>query len=292
MSPTTRARLKKLFGYPAFFSIAFGLMLFLTFPYDLVAERIEAEAKRNAGVNLDIGSLGPAFLGIKAKKVSIVSEQQPGEQEAPAPLMIDSVSARPSLFPLGVAFNAEIFGGTVKGSYSPLRKSQILLTAREVELARGNLKPALGLDLTGRLGADINLAFDPADFTKAVGRVELDAQGLVVNGGTVANYDLPKVDLGALEAALQVADGKATIETLSIKGNDVEAEGEGEMTLAQKLLFSTMRVELKFKPAEEFLKRNSFIQTGLSFAMTKDAQGFYKARLDRQLGNPRFTPIR
>ncbi len=292
MSPTTRARIRKFVGYPAFFSFAFGLMMYLTFPYDLVAERISAEAKRGAGLNLQIGKLGPAFLGFKAKQVAITPQRQEGQQEDPAPVLIDEVSARPSLFPLGVAFKADVFGGSVKGSFSPMRKSQILLTARDVQLARGNLKPSLGLDLTGKLGADVNLAFDPTDFTKAVGRVELDATELVVNGGTVAHYDLPKVDLGSLEANLKVEEGKAVIEALSVKGSDVEADGMGEITLAQKLMFSMLKVDLKFKPAEEFLKRNSFIQTGLSFAMTKDAQGFYKAKVDRLLGNPRFTPVR
>ncbi|MFN7134162.1 MAG: type II secretion system protein GspN [Myxococcales bacterium] len=292
MSPTTKERLKKFFGYPSFFFSAFGLMLYLTFPYATVAERISAEAKKNGGLNLHIGKLGPGFLGLKAKEVAITPPRAEGQQGELVPVVIDEVSARPSLFPLGLAFNAKLFGGQVKGSFSPLRRSQLLLTAREVELARGNLKSALGLDLSGKLGANINLAFDPNDFTKAVGRVQLEGQELVINGGTVANYDLPKVDLGTLDADFKFEDGKAVVESFSAKGSDVEAALEGQMTLASKLMYSMLQFDLKFKPAEDFLKRNSFIATGLSFAMTKDPQGYYKAKVDRLFGNPRFSPQR
>ena len=56
---------------PAAAVIAFGLFLILTFPYEVLARRIEMEAQRS-GAELSIGSLGPSgWAGIRARDVRL-----------------------------------------------------------------------------------------------------------------------------------------------------------------------------------------------------------------------------
>lgn len=292
MDPTKRERLKKLIGYPAFFLAAFVLMLYLTFPYDAVAELARNAAKQNK-IDLSIGSVGPGFLGIRAKKVGITMPRKPGEAGEPTPIMIDSVSARPMLLPPGISYSASVFGGTVDGRVGVLGDApHVRVQMKGVDLAKANSKAALGLDLGGRLNGVIDVDLHKQDSSKTTGRVAFTGEDVIINGGTVSNYDLPKVDLGRLEAELKLDKGQAQVQTFKANGKDVEASIEGNITLAQKLMFSTLALKLKFKPSEDFLRKNSFIQTGLNFAMRKDPGGFYATNIERMLGNPSFRPMR
>ena len=293
MSPTAKNRLQLFVGYPAFFSFAFVLMLYITFPYGALADRLSLEAKRSANLDIKIGSLGPAFLGFTARKVAITPPKQEGQTAEPEPIVIDEVFVRPTVLPLGVAFKSSLFGGTVSGSFVPLRsRPQLLLTAKNVDLGKSGSKAAMGLDMAGTLGASVDVTYDPTDFSRSSGKVSLSGGALLINGGTVMQYDLPKVDLGQLDAEVKIDQGKATIEAFTLKGNDVEAEISGEVVLAQKLPFSSLNLKVKFKPQDDFLKRNSFIATGLNYAMARDSKGYYTANVDRFLGNPHFAPVR
>ncbi len=291
MNPTTRNRLKKLIGYPAFFAFALLLMLYLTFPYDALTQTARSQAKE-AGIELEIGKLGPGLLGFKASRISLKMPKQPEQTKEPEPLFIDSVSVRPSLLPVGAKFSAALFGGSLEGNYGMLGAPKVKLRAKGLNLLRSNAKEAIGLDLDGTLNAVVDLKVNPADHSKTEGRIALLGDGLAVNGGTVAHYDLPKVDLGRLEAELKLEGGKANVATFRVNGKDLEASLEGEITLAAKAMLSQLKLQLQFKPAEEFLRRNSLIQTGLNFAMSKDNKGFYGGSVSGVLGKPRFQAKR
>ncbi len=291
MSALLKKRWFKIALYCAFFSFAFQAMLYLTFPFKQVADRIEAEAKA-AGVGLRIGAMGPSFLWIKAKNLAVTPPKQPGASAEPQAIPIDEIQVRPTLFPLGVSFKARLFGGTVEGSTGrPGKRSPLVVHVRNLDLSRTNSKAAVGLDLAGKLDSDVDLMLDP-DGTKMTGKLSFNGTNMVINGGTVAQFDLPKVDLGRLEMTFKLDGGKATVDYFKAQGADVEATMEGEATLAQKVAMSALKLKLKFKPAEGFLERYSFIKTGLSFAMTKDSKGFYTVNINRVLGNPGFQPQR
>jgi len=289
MTPTTKRRLLKTAAYSTFFGFAFLLMLYLTFPYQAVADIAVGEA-RKAGIGLTIGSMGPSLFGVKAKTIAVTLPRQEGAPE-PQPIPIDEVRVRPTLLPPGVAYEARLFGGTIEGRVGTGKRPAVIIRAKGLDLARTNSKAAIGLDLAGSLDTDIDLLLDE-DGTKIAGKIGLNGQGLLINGGTVAQYDLPKVDLGRLELNLKVDSGKAVVDFFKSQGADVEASLDGDVSLAQKPLLSALKLSLKFKPAEDFLKRNSFIQTGLNFAMTKDSKGFYTVNVNRVLGNPGFQPKR
>lgn len=287
MTPTTKTRLLKGLGYSAFFSFAFGLMLWFTFPFRTVADIAQAQA-RKSNLGLEIGEIGPSLLGIKARRIELTPPRQEGSPE-PEPIPIDEVKLRPTLFPAGVAYQARLFGGTVAGRVGLLSKTpSIVATAKGLELGRANAKAAVGLDLGGRLDASVDVVLNP-DGTKIAGKVTLNAEGLVIHGGTVAHYDLPKVDLGRLEVSLKAEGGKGTIDFFKSQGADVESSLEGELALAQKPLLSPLKLKLKFKPADPFLDRNSFIKTGLNFGGSRDPRGFYTVSIGRVLGNPSFA---
>ncbi|HEY3445716.1 MAG TPA: type II secretion system protein GspN [Myxococcales bacterium] len=290
MSALLKKRWFKNLAYCAFFGFAFVLMLFVTFPFKQVADRIEAEAKA-ANIGLRIGAMGPSLFWIKAKNLALTPPKQEGSPE-PQAIPIDEIQVRPTLLPLGVAFQAKLFGGTIEGNTGrPGKRAPLVVHIKNLDLSKTNSKAAVGLDLAGKLDSDVDLMLDP-DGTKMSGKMSFNGTGMVINGGTVAQFDLPKVDLGRLEMAFKLDGGKATVDFFKTQGADVEATMDGDVTLAPKVPMSALKLKLKFKPAEEFLKRYSFIQTGLSFAMTKDSKGFYTVNINRVLGNPGFQPQR
>lgn len=301
MDATLKTRLVRYAGYPAFFLFAFLAMLYLTLPYPVIAEQLAA-AGRSAGFTVAVGSIGPGLSGLRAKSVRVAPPRQEGQSAEPEPMVIDELNLRPTLFPLGATFHARLFDGTADGSVGLGKKPRVELRLKALDLAKSNSKGAFGLDVAGKLNGALNVeSSEPVSFgargleydgSKLSGNLGLGAEGLTINGGTVSNIDLPKVDVGRLDAVVKIEPGKASIATFRTSGSDAEVSVEGDITLQRLLAVSPLKLKLKFKPSDDFLKRNSFIQTGLSFAMSRDPQGYYAANIDRTVGNPRIMPHR
>jgi type II secretion system protein N len=277
-------------GYPVFFLVAFIFSLSRTLPFAAIQSRAVEEA-RKAGYTLSIVSLsGAGLFGVTAKGVAvspIPREPPPADAPPPPGMVIDQITARPMFFPPGVKFSAKAFGGEAEGSVVNRSKAQnIELTLSKLDVSRIGLKTITGVDLTGSINGSGTLVI-PQDFPKTTGVIKLKAENLAVNGGTVNYIDLPKVNLGNLDFQIKAESGKATLETLAVSGGDLEGKGEGDITLNSRPTASNIKIKLAFKPNEEWLKKNSFIQMGLSAAGHPDGKGFYTATLDGMLGNPR-----
>ena len=59
------------------------------------------------------------------------------------------------------------------------------------------------------------------------------------------------------------------------------------MALSSRWNASTLQTSFEFKPADAWLKKNSFIQTGLAMAGHANSEGFYTATVNGLLLNPR-----
>jgi type II secretion system protein N len=127
-----------------------------------------------------------------------------------------------------------------------------------------------------------------SELSKATGSFKFSGHDVALVGGEVANYPLPKLSLGNVDIYLKSDTGKATIEKFAISGGDVEANGEGEITLDNRLGASHEKVRLEFKPSEGWLanKNNDTFKMGLSLAGHPDSKGFYTVNLEGMLGNP------
>lgn len=284
-------------GYPLFFIFAFVLFFHLTLPYGAIQARIVEEARRQ-GYTVTMASLGPALgFGMTAKSVFVApaapamgASAAPGAEAAPGPALgLDRVTVRPALLPLGASFSAKAFGGTLTGSFADKSKNvqSLEVHGKDLELARAGLKPLIGLDMEGRVALDADVSMNAIDFSKTTGTVKLSGKEIVLLGGTVNFVDLPRASLGAVDLKVKAEGGKATLETFAVNGGEIEAKGEGDVTLGPRPASSLANVKLEFKPQDEWLKKYSFIQTGLSMAGHPSSSGFYTATLDGALTNPR-----
>src|SRR5439155_20182776 len=153
---------------PAAGVIAFGLFLLLTFPYDVLARRIEIEAQRS-GAEVSIGSMGPAGIGsVRARDVKVRLAAAPGAEALPE-LRFDRLDISPDLFALilrrtSFGFAAQGYGGTAKGhvafSNDPKQPglSSLRIDARDIDLQTLPLKEIAGVEATGKLQLKADLS--------------------------------------------------------------------------------------------------------------------------------------
>ncbi len=287
MTPKLRGRIQRIAGYSAAFFVAFFFFLYLTFPYGALQRAIEVQA-RAAGLSVQIASLGPGFRGATAKQVKIAPLPSGGStEEPPAGVVIDAIAVRPQLFPPGLALHASLFGGKADGSFGLLRKKpSVRVKLGGIDLSRAGMKEAFGADLKGLLRATADLDVDPTDISKATGQIDLDLRDAVISGS------LPKINAGEIDGLIKLEAGKATVDHLSVNGEDVEADVDGTITLNPRLLYSAPQLNVKFKLKPAFTERDELAKSikvilFQQFNANPDSQGFYHLTLEGLLGNPK-----
>jgi len=206
---------------PALGVLAFGLFLVLTFPYDVLARRIEVEAK-SAGADLTIGSMGgTGLVGVRARDVRLRISPSPGAEPTPE-LRFERADVRPDLLSLilrrtSFGFSLAGYGGTARGhmalSNDPRNPgvSSFRIDARDVDVSRLPLRDWGGLAAVGKLqlNADLPTLLPAAN---ANGSLSLSLEGGAVTGGTVMGFALPRTSLGHVEGAVAVEKGTAKVD--------------------------------------------------------------------------------
>jgi type II secretion system protein N len=276
-------RLKRLkrFAVPAAAVAAFVLFLLITFPFDTLARRLEVEAQRS-GTDLKIGSVGPAFLGFRARDVRFRVASSSGE---PSPeLRLDVVTIRPDLFSLllrrtSFGFSLEAYGGTARGhaalSNDPaapgLRSLQV--DATDLDLRALPLKELAGLEAVGRVSfkADVP-ALQPPD--AASGSISASGKQLALAGGNVQGFTLPRTSLGDLDASIPLEKGIARVEKAQLRGGDLDVDLEGTIRLRPLLSLSQADLRLRVRPSDRWLNQNPALR-GLLGLLQKQPDGSF-----------------
>ncbi|MHB8875182.1 MAG: type II secretion system protein GspN [Myxococcaceae bacterium] len=303
------ARWKIIVGYVAFSVAALLVCLYLTFPYDAVRERVQREAD-GAGLYVKMGSLGPGLRGITASNVQLSKKMAAADTQAPEPLMLKSVSVRPTLFPPGLAFHSNALGGRVAGSVGALGDPWVRLEWSDVDLSQGNLKAFSGVDLSGKASGQLSLDIPRAtlgggktsepDLGQASGSLKIAFAGVTVNGGTInvaipmygpepTPVDLPKIVVGDIDGAMKFEKGAGTIERLTEKGQGLEVAATGTLKLAKRLEYAEPNIEIRLKTEPEFVKSLGIYSAAL-MAVGPDPKdpAWRMGRVTGMLGRPNF----
>ena len=273
---------------PVAFVATFLLMLYLTFPYEVLGQRIETEA-RQGGWDVSIGKLGPAgLLGLRARTLSAKQhDAMPGP--APLELKLDKVDLHPHLLQLllrqlAVGFSVESFGGEAKGtvklSNDPKAPGLAALQADISDIDLKQLPPSLaqGLEMTGRLGAKCDVTSLQV-LEAASGKVSLSLKGAAILKGMLRlgegmNFPAPKVILGDFTGSFTIDRGTAKLEKASLTGGDIEADLDGTIKLKPLLSLSQAEIHVRFKPKDAWLEANPLIKSSLGFLGPKSSDGY------------------
>jgi len=290
-------------AYAAFAAAAFLLALRLTFPAEAVKERLVMAAAAQ-GWQVRVGDVRPAgLLGVGMTSLSL--ESRDGLR---IPIERLEATLRPwSLLRgrRGVSFDASLFDGRVKGFAEEGGATRRLSAALDgVDLSRAvPLRQATGVDLAGLMKGDIDLTFDEREPAKSAGRVDVAVQRAAVNGGEMpipgmgGALTLPRMALGQLQARAVVNSGKLTFEKLELKGDDVEATGDGlYFVLQPRLSFAPLFGKLTVRVHDAFWQRSgnagfkSLAEMALAPARARD--GAYGFQIYGTLSQPqaRMTP--
>jgi type II secretion system protein N len=243
--------------------------------------------------------------------VQISKKVAGSDDKPPESLAVKSVALRPSLFPLGIAFRARIFGGTITGALGGIGDVSLRLNLNNLDPGDPGFRTFSGLDMSGKINGSLSLEIPksgpPAakvqepDLSRAGGTLTLNSEQLLVKGGTLTvpvygemtPIDLPKIALGAVEVKIKFEKGLGTIESFQSKGEDLDLSATGTLKLAKRIDYSEANVAIKLKAEPGFTNRLGMIAMGLSTLPADNENPSFKlARMTGFLGRLDFNPGR
>jgi type II secretion system protein N len=293
-------RLRKL-TLPALFVLSLLLFVRGTFPYKMVARRVEAEALRN-GTEISIGDLSPKGLfSLRARDVKL-RDAAGGEYK------LARVEVTPDLLPLllrrtAFSFVVEGYGGTARGharlGNDPRMPglASLQLDAEDLDLHALPLPvPPQDAELAGRISLKLDLlTLEPLEAGSGQGTISVKGAGVTravarLEGGMIMT--LPQVSFGDIEAALVLDKGAARIERLAARGGDVEADVDGSVALRPALALSQADLHVKVRPSERWIQQNPVVSSMLGFLGPRAGDGSYTVSLSGPLARLQSRPGR
>ena len=318
-------RILKWVGYGAFYLFALLFFAYLTFPFDRLRTRIQAEFNASqTGPNpltLRMGHLTSYwFSGVKAEDVQLISPPsavptEDGKPAKPKVMRIDSVHARVSMLralfgTIHVNFGVAAFGGEISGFTSDADGGRKLeVDIEDLGLADAQLlAEALGLPVGGQLAGHVEFLLPEGKLSKAEGKVDLKFAGLSVGDGKTKVLDaiaLPKVSVGDLTLKATAAAGGLKVDQLAASGSDLELSGDGSLRLRDSFEQSVLSMNARFKFNDRFTNKDDMTR-GLFGAPgspvpglfdlvpqnkhAKRPDGYYAWRVAGTFSHPSFLP--
>jgi type II secretion system protein N len=269
---------------PAVAVLCFVLFVVVTFPYDTLARRLEAEAQRE-GAELSIGSLGPAGLAsFRAREVRMRLPSSPGGETSPE-VKLDTATLSPDVFALllrrtSFGFSLQGYGGAAKGHLALSNDPRVpgltslRLDAHDIDLSTLPVKDLGGIEAAGKLQLKIDLS-SMQPVATSTGEVQLNAESVVLSG-SLMGMTLPKTMLGKVEGAAAVDKGVAKIEKATARGGDVEIEADGNIALRPLFTLSQADLHVRFRPNEGWLTTNPMLRSMMGLiANARQPDGSY-----------------
>jgi len=239
------------FGWVLYTLVCFGVFLFLTFPADILLQRVIVSATRGTPLRVRYtqGELSWRGAGV-VRDVTI--EQM--DTNFPA-FKLNRLTVQPSwlglLFgrPLPLAFQAELYGGTISGTID--QSTDGLKTNLAVQRLNLALLP---LPLPGKTGGlkglltgsgDVN--GDLSQLFSLKGTLELNLSDGSLQAGALGKLPVPPFQSlnGKLRTVMR--DGRLNISDLTLTGDGIETRVQGTVTLSTPWPRSGLDLQLTAK---------------------------------------------
>lgn len=300
-------RLIKPVGLSLFGTIVFGLVFYLTLPYERIKDYVVGLAAKQ-GFGLEIKSAGPSLgMGVALKELTLTQPAAAGGK--PTRVTIDS--AKVSFSPWAALFGnsrygvrAEVFQGELAVDVARGKTDGALrVSATEIDLSEIPwVKKAINLPLAGTMEVALDLNTPERKNGKTEGFLRWECSSCAVGDGKAKliipgnallaeGLSLPKVRLGEFSGRVDFEKGVGKLKNVQSKSPDLELAVEGEIRLAEPTTLSTIDIYVRFKLSDTLLKSSDKLATIMQFAGTagKRSDGFYGFRLTGsfgQMGNP------
>jgi type II secretion system protein N len=230
------------------------------------------------------------------------------EDAAGLKVPVDELTASLRVLPLlagrrSVAFDAELYDGTVRGSADLSGDARAVKLAVEgVDLGLAlPLRKALGVDVLGLLAGTADVVLPATADGKATGQVDLTVSEAGIAGGQVAipgmtgGLALPRTSLGVVTAALKLDQGRATFERLDATGGDAEVSTQGLYVVLQpRLAAAPLFGRAKVRALDAFwAKPQTQSLRGLAdaaLASARGGDGAWHFQVAGSVGRPSIRP--
>ncbi|MCK5390801.1 MAG: type II secretion system protein GspN [Deltaproteobacteria bacterium] len=276
-------------SYITFFVVAFFVFLIMTFPGDIVKQRIVSEIQNSTPYKVDIQSADvSALLNVNLKGVKIYKSQNQF-------LELDSLTIKPSLFSVfsdspKVPFNAKLQGGEIEGTVRLSKQNngiqEIQATIKQVKV---DSIPALisqdgegGILINGVMDGELYVQFDPMP----KGEFSFEVEELNIDNLKVKGMKLPSLSNLKSRFNGNIEDNLTNIKELSMKGNGIDIQITGTAPILWEIskggiLDLGYRIEITNNDLAKY-------KTFLSPYLAKHRDGSLGGKILGTIKNPRF----
>lgn len=285
MIAALRSKPIRIVAYSAFGVLSFFLGLYITFPSDAVAQRVNFEIHSRSQGSVSAEVTNPSLwrgMGVSARDVRLKIKR---DEEDPVPVKLDRVRVSVDLLPL-VTLNVrpriaiEVGDADLGVAFSKsAEQTDVEIDIDHFDLQRPPILSGLaGLSLGGILEAEGALLLG-SQTTESSGSVQIELANASLGPGSLGGLTLPAaIDLGTLKLSLSGEDGNVKISNFQQDGGQVSLEILGDLSLASSLGRSRFNGCLKFKFIDtEFLNQFPKLATAMEIAgagLAKDDEQF------------------
>lgn len=259
------------------------LFLFLTALF-IPAESLLGAANRGLmqyGLKLDAASFSKSLpLGIKGTAVTLSSESGELLKIRKGRVSIDLLPLLSGRLVLSI--NAEIGSGSLVSSLSLLRSPSTQLELKNIRLEDiPFFQSVAGMKASGILSAKVSIA---GLLAKAKGSLQLEVKGAELSGIKIGEMPLPDASYRLVQGMVKVADGKGSIESFTLQGDDLYIRLKGGLPLVDPLPATPLDLSLEIMPKSDLLEKQKFVF--LMLVKYQDSPGHYLIPVKGTLGKP------
>ena len=270
--------------YLVYGAVVFGVCLYATFPYDLLAQ-YGAAHWAPPGVHVLASGVKPLFPpGLQTERLAVSLDAVADRQDL---VQVAGLQVRPGWLALAtgrlqVQFSAELYGGRIEGHVSRTRGEGVRVWNVQVAFAGLEIDrhPLTRRDeeafLRGRLGGTVSARFDERGQLYAAS-VELDVEELGF-AGRVLQLPLQRdIACATVQGEAQAATAGAGNVSLACRGDDLDISATG--TVAWQDSIRRAALDLRWQVRSQNLYRQEVNFLGALVGQEPDDDGALSFRL-------------
>lgn len=268
------ARIGRWLLYGAAFVVVFLIGLRLTFPMQLVARALEAQAEKALDFEYDVTIDRARFsgiVGVKLLDVSVV-KRPTAEGEVNLPIRFKSVRGSVGLLSLlGETPNVKLHirigdDGEIRVAYGSGEETPTSVRAEFFTVQLADITPLqqkLGMPLVGAMSGTVMLNYEEG-WRMAGGDIDIGIENVQLGPGIIRHDalhqiggELPQVltDFGVVRLRGPINGSNIVVEEFAVSGQDIRMNADGEIQLRSPFATSRVDMGLDFQFDGAFLER-------------------------------------
>ena len=284
--------------------VVFWIALVLSFPSEVVQERISWEVNRatHGSLALRLESVRPSWgvTGARFEGVQLLSVDKTSDEDEPglASLIFSAsrVATRVRVLPLLggdvlAELDADLYQGTLLGELGKLGDLFLAdIIAKDLDLS---LYPFEGedwsADVSGLLDLVVDMKVNPEEVKEAKGDISLEVDGLTLRALSLSGFTIDEAIFDEAILKLDVHNGEAEIRKGSFLSDMVEATLDGKITLSSPLERSRLKLTMKIRLEEDL---DTLAQLAPGMKNARDDGGTYHFMISGSIERPRIREDR